>query len=118
MTTPPKAGITLGELRRIVLRLANQGWVRYWVHWNYPVESPWLMAIQVRDAHGWDVSIRDLATWDIVDVRGPGMGRQVYVIERRDEGGTPFRSPLTGTVLSDPDPHGPAAGPGEWEANR
>src|SRR4051812_26651416 len=118
MTDTPKAGITADELKRIALRLANQAWVRYWLHWNYPVESPWLMAIQARDAHGMGVRIPDLEARGVADARGPGMGRQVYVVERRDADGTPFRSPLAGTVVSYPDPHGPAVDPKDWEANR
>jgi hypothetical protein len=90
-TQKAKPGITIEELHRIVVRLANQGWVRYWLHWNYPVETPWLMAIQIRDAHGWDVSIPDLQSWEIADVRETGMGRQVYLVERLNEDGTPFR---------------------------
>jgi len=35
----------LQDLQRIVLLLSNQGWTRYWVHWNYPQRSPWKMAI-------------------------------------------------------------------------
>lgn len=31
----------------IVLRLANQVPTRYWKHWNYPTETPWLMAFKI-----------------------------------------------------------------------
>lgn len=37
----------LEELQRIVLRLSNQTWVRYWIHWNYP-QNPMKMAINLR----------------------------------------------------------------------
>lgn len=39
--------MTVGELERIVLMLANQCRTRYWKHYNYPVEIPWLMAVEV-----------------------------------------------------------------------
>lgn len=37
--------MTLKDFERIVLILSNQGWIRYWIHWNYPQKSPWKMAI-------------------------------------------------------------------------
>jgi hypothetical protein len=37
----------LTELQRIVLKLANQCHVRYWIHWNHPEQQPWLMAIHL-----------------------------------------------------------------------
>lgn len=37
--------MTFDELERIVIILANQNYCRFWRHWNYPCESPWLMAI-------------------------------------------------------------------------
>lgn len=67
--------ITATELMKIATRLANQAHVRYWLHWNYPVEDPWVMAIQ---AYKWNshmeiesVQIQDLVRlgfeWDDVD---------------------------------------------------
>lgn len=41
--------MTADELQRIALRLANQAWVRYWLHYNDPIRIPWEMAIQVMD---------------------------------------------------------------------
>lgn len=67
--------ITATELMKIATRLANQAHVRYWLHWNYPVEDPWVMAIQ---AYQWNCfgkieskEIPDLVRlgfeWDDVD---------------------------------------------------
>lgn len=39
--------MTLEELQNIVLAIANHSHCRYWVHWNYPCENPWIMAINV-----------------------------------------------------------------------
>lgn len=41
--------MTADELKRIVLVLANHSHVRYWLHWNYPVVDPRIMAISVRE---------------------------------------------------------------------
>lgn len=38
--------MTLEELQRIVLRLSNQAWTRYWIHWNYPA-TPSIMGIGI-----------------------------------------------------------------------
>ena len=37
----------LEELMRINNRISNQTFARYWKHYNYPEEEPWLMAIAV-----------------------------------------------------------------------
>lgn len=39
--------MTLEAFERIVLRLANQTPTRYWKHWSYPTEKPWMMAVEV-----------------------------------------------------------------------
>ncbi len=41
--------MTLREFERIVLLLSKQGWIRHWIHWNYPQESPWEMALSFSD---------------------------------------------------------------------
>jgi hypothetical protein len=38
--------MTLDKLQNLVLTLANQMPVRYWVHWNYP-ENPTTMAVKL-----------------------------------------------------------------------
>lgn len=90
MTKIPRVGITVREFKRVALHLANQAYVRYWMHWNYPVESPWLVAISVRDALGRDVEVKALAEWDRTDTGGI-IKSMVYVAERRNEDGTSFR---------------------------
>jgi len=47
-------------LQRHVARLSNSGFVRHWLHWNYPQETPWIMAIECRDNNGLVVKVRDL----------------------------------------------------------
>lgn len=61
------------ELMQIATRLANQAFVRYWLHWNYPCEDKWLMAIEVRGRWGRAVEVPDLIKkgfeWDEFDGR-------------------------------------------------
>lgn len=86
--------MTLDQFERIVLKLANQTAVRYWKHWNYPTQEPWVMALRVYPTNGFnpqdDELIADLAArgieWDEVD-------RQFYA-DRTNEDGTPFRLDL------------------------
>jgi len=70
--------ITATELMKIATRLANQAHVRYWLHWNYPREDPWVMAIQAYGCAGhWGeiepIQIPDLVRlgfeWDDEDLR-------------------------------------------------
>lgn len=51
--------MTANEFRHIVLKICNQTPTRYWLHWNHPVESPWIMAVSFesdpdRDGKFWD----------------------------------------------------------------
>lgn len=41
--------MTLKKFERFVLLLSNQAWTRYWIHWNYPQESPWKMGLSFHD---------------------------------------------------------------------
>jgi hypothetical protein len=69
--------MTASELQSIVLRLSNSAFVRHWLHWNYPCETPWVMAIEVRDLDGGQgfqpkrvPHLEDLGfEWDEVDRR-------------------------------------------------
>lgn len=82
--------MTADKFHEIVLRLANASWVRYWLHWNYPSQAPWVMAVQARDYQGWPVRVLPLNTlgfeWDEED--------RMHFIDRTNEDGTPFRSEL------------------------
>jgi hypothetical protein len=80
--------MTIDELQRFALRLANAGWTRYWMHYNYPCRDPWLMAIEVIDHHGLPAHIPDL--------EGLGFSHEFgrYVIARTNDDGTPFESNL------------------------
>ncbi len=37
------------DLKSLATRLANECHCRYWLHWNYPVEDPWVMRLEVRN---------------------------------------------------------------------
>lgn len=86
--------MTLERFERIVLRLANQTAVRYWIHWNYPYQSPWVMAVRAYPTNGFNPTeeklTADLAAhgleWDEDD-------RQFYA-DRTNEDGTPFQCSL------------------------
>jgi hypothetical protein len=87
--------MTADRLQSIVLRLANSRPTRYWLHWNYPEPSPWLMALKVWTADGHrsrpsptlSRELRSLGgTWDDDNA--------AWIFERTDDAGQPFRSTL------------------------
>jgi hypothetical protein len=85
--------MTASELQRIVVRLSNWGWCRYWLHHNYPRQDPWLMSVQIAD-----FVAGQLGAVEAPELESEGftlIGRDigpVYTIERTDEEGKPFRS--------------------------
>lgn len=87
----PRAGMTLKALQSIVRRLSNQSFVRYWIHWNHPIEAPWEMAIALRDYHG---------SLDLPELEQRGFrrifdaGQAYYLIPRLDDNGDPFITKL------------------------
>jgi hypothetical protein len=93
--------VTASVLQGIALGLGNIGWCRYWLHWNYPQQQPWLMALDVRDVGGepaelYEPDLRRRGFRGPLEVDfgdGAGVGR-VWVVERTDESGAPFRSLL------------------------
>jgi hypothetical protein len=44
--------MTADALQATVLRLANAYPTRWWLHWNYPCRTPWVMAVQVYPTSG------------------------------------------------------------------
>ena len=56
------------ELQRIAVRLSNSSWVRYWLHWNYPLVDPWMMAIDVREYKFDDKGRQQLASVRVDDL--------------------------------------------------
>lgn len=86
--------MTASELQRIALRLSNQGWCRHFLHWRYPCQDQWLMAIQFAEMD--ERGRLRVATFKPLEAKGfrvvhEGIGL-MYVIERTDEEGKPFRS--------------------------
>ena len=75
--SPHAAVMRAEQLQQIATRLANQCFVRYWLHWNYPYE-PHYMAIECRDFRMQPMQVSDMGKygfeWDEVDRR--------YYIER------------------------------------
>jgi hypothetical protein len=67
------------------------------MHYNYPQQEPWLMAIQVVDCVGirkpefQPIAVQQLERLGFVKVDGH-VG--IYCIERTNEDGAPFRSDL------------------------
>lgn len=82
--------MTLEELLRIVRRLSNSAWVRYWVHYNWP-DNPSIMAIQlldvVKDGHWAPVPCDDL-----LKLKFTPDAKLIYTIPRTDEKGEPYHS--------------------------
>ena len=74
--------MTPEDLKSLVAFLANQAFVKYWLHYNYPQEPP-LMAIAV--IGNKDLSLLDA---DLID-RGfavePNEQFNIWTIERKEE---------------------------------
>lgn len=84
------------ELQRIALRLANNGFARWFAHFNHPQQNPWLMAIGVFD-HSDRFQDLDKAMEErgFTVGRGPrAHGFRTHTIPRTDEQGQPFTSNL------------------------
>lgn len=90
-------GITADKLQSLVLRLSNQCYVRHWLHYNYPEESPWLMAIALHNHPNFSILEEELTA---IGFRNPDNREPIYTIERVDEKGNPFK---VGTVVK-PEP--------------
>jgi hypothetical protein len=85
-------GMTAAELQRIASRLGNAMWCRYWLHWNYPVQEPWLMAISCKAVDGDPIDLEDMGPHGFA--REDGEGLIVYTVARTDDDGKPFRGVL------------------------
>lgn len=80
--------MTLQELQHKYVRLlANKIWIRYWIHYNYPIQDPWIMAIQARDDNGKPQELPDLKEYKPKQKYKKFM----YEIPRTNEDGTPFQ---------------------------
>ena len=79
--------MTADELQRIVLRLANQVPVRYWLHYNYPNRAPWLMALRIYP-RPWSGARRLIAELGAFGMVRDGNG--VFTVARTNPDGTPF----------------------------
>lgn len=58
--------MTATELQNIVLRLANSGYVRYWLHWNYPHREPWVMAVSTLEMPADRSGLRPVKCDDLI----------------------------------------------------
>ena len=78
--------MTADELQRIVVRLSNSSWTRYWLHWNYPLVDPWMMAIDVREYRFDDKGRQQLISVCVEDLVKRGFRYDeyecVHLIER------------------------------------
>lgn len=84
--------MTLDCLQSIVLRLANNGWCRYWVNWS-GAEHP-IMAVQVINSKAEPQEIIDAESHGLIEHRAPGMDDWIYTVPRTNADGTPYRSLL------------------------
>ena len=82
-------GITADKLQTLVLRLSNQCYVRYWLHYNYPEESPWLMAIALHNCPNLSILEEELTA---IGFQNPDNREPIYIIERVNENGNPFKT--------------------------
>lgn len=83
--------MTIDELQSHVRRLSNSCHVRWWAHWNYPQQSPWLMAIHLMD-YRHEIHCAEMLKAGFC---GESSNGYTYLVaERTNEDGTPFRSQL------------------------
>lgn len=83
--------MTADCLQNYAIRLGNSAWCRHWMHWNYPEQDPWLMAISLLDIKGRPTTA-GLEVHGFARVEHDGL--IVYTIARTDHAGQPFRSLL------------------------
>jgi hypothetical protein len=84
--------MTSDRLQSIARRLGNSFWCRHWLHFNYPLQEPWLMAVSCLDGDGNPLNVA-LEGLGFVKVHHGDL--IVYTVPRTDERGEPFRSKLT-----------------------
>lgn len=89
--------MTADELQRVARMLGNQSWCRYFLHWNYPTEAPWEMAISCVEFE-MRGNARMSNPCPVPDLLPMGFRATVgsegliyYIVERTDESGAPFR---------------------------
>lgn len=85
--------MTADELHRLARRLGNSFWCRHWLHFNHPVQDPWLMAISCLDGDGNPLMVA-LERHGFTRAVHEG-GLIVYTVPRTDERGEPYRSKST-----------------------
>ena len=91
--------MTASRLQSIAMLLGRSGWVRHWLHWNYPQQTPWLMAIDVRDHEGKPVEMngemeKSGFTRTLEGQMDDSGACVIYTIPRTNEDGTPYTSHL------------------------
>jgi predicted Zn-ribbon and HTH transcriptional regulator len=87
--------MTADQLQSIAMLLSRSGWVRHWLHFNYPQESPWLMAIDVRDHNNRPLELNGemeksgftKTLEGVMDQTGECV---IYTIARTNSDGTPY----------------------------
>ena len=105
-STPAPAGLTADQLLSVALRLSNSNWCRHWMHWNYPQRSPWLMAVNCREADGTPASLyagdleRRGFRLELLD------GAEYWIVERVQDDGTPYTGHESGPATQ-PQPRTP-----------
>lgn len=87
--------MTLEDLRKIARTLSNTYWCRYWIHWNWPTEEPWEMALSCLEMQclGQEVVHRPVY---LSSLEEKGFTEEVrdgliyYVVRRTEENGEPW----------------------------
>lgn len=85
--------MTLTKFNRIILKLSNGCWVRYWVHWNYP-NNPCQMAFSAKEYDGANSALYEE---DFIKegFKKKYIDNQLYwIINRTNEDGSNFTSNL------------------------
>lgn len=79
--------MTADRLQEVALRLANAVPTRYWLHWNHPCRSPWVMAVRVVPTEAVSAALKGQMAavgfgWDEDD--------RMFYADRTNPDGSPF----------------------------
>ena len=81
--------MTAQRLQSLVLLLSRSCFVRHWLHWNYPAQEPWLMALQVKGAGDQFNGLADELTKSGFTLVYHD-GQEVFTVPRTTESGAPY----------------------------
>jgi hypothetical protein len=85
--------MTASRLQSIAMLLSRSCYVRHWLHFNYPQQEPWLMAISVKGAGDqFNGLVDELTKTGFTLAHHEGL--EIFTVPRTTEAGKPYRSSI------------------------